>query len=1116
MWNTFLERGKELAEKAKAAAETIDKQIDATVGLDSDGGTTVTDDLSAGLKGASSLLFGRTSDRNGSGGGGNSSHSHSQTNNVSTEYLSQRESIGFVAGLVEDDDDDEDAWGDDDDIVIPDDSSHKPPAKGEAQNLRAEEEEESTTAPSLQRSDGFEETSNAASATGSQDAFRADKMESIQLNQPVEHDHLDDEEMVSSSQTEPRDPQHAWSEFDDGCNDAVQQMDDYVVEEEPTDLASQSTEEANAVAAESDTGQAAADPHDAASLVPDSSCFVEQELPSVDQLRDETDDDEMAAQDEPPIEESDALEEPVESVATADECAGPNENGQHAQVCVADGGDEATHAPARTEETPSPSHDERPPAAKVIAQPPPVEDENLAPVPDESLEDPPVLVEPVDVLSATAVSMQEAAERDGPSVTPGTHGNHPFVKSPAELHDQWNEPEPDSLSRQNAAGTSAPQQHDGSSSSSSLQLQQELESQREITRLLEERLDQVTTQLRQREDQLVGKTSQLSMLQSEWDAERNELQAKLQATKDEAKRRIQKAKERVDAAEAKLKAVSSDDAQQAEVIAALRSEGERLAIKQSEMEKAVRAAKGESRQLREQVEDESQRKEEALAKIQKLEADLKDTRDKLASARRGESQADKLENELAAAREDLERKGSTILSLEQELKERNAEIKELAEELDNARAGAAIDSQLQQEKLMKHHEESVKDLELKLRTSEREAAIREDALRHEVDELRKRWQDAVRRADTLSMDIQSSTAPLMRQLESAERQGRIRAAAAAEIETKLRSELEETVVANEKLSKESSELHANVSRLERRTKEAEEELQSARAALENKAAVAKQLEERIQNMETESARLKQEWAEVERLANEGVTRVRSELTQTMVESEERHLSQVEALKADLAREREKVELLEVQLKNMLDTIGLNSSRASQPSIVSLQEAEPQRLRKSVGQAEILAGALGFDDERDDDLDDVDVDDILGEPVQGDSFAAIEELSSRLKAAQVELLELKRSLSNSEESRNHLAEELGESRIAKEKLPLFEAKVRELTAENEEQALEIMGLREDIDEVRELYRAQLNMLLEEKARLVKDQLNEENGIRETEPSDGPPSVEREPDGAADDQ
>ena len=45
-------------------------------------------------------------------------------------------------------------------------------------------------------------------------------------------------------------------------------------------------------------------------------------------------------------------------------------------------------------------------------------------------------------------------------------------------------------------------------------------------------------------------------------------------------------------------------------------------------------------------------------------------------------------------------------------------------------------------------------------------------------------------------------------------------------------------------------------------------------------------------------------------------------------------------------------------------------------------------------------------------------------------------------------------------------------------------MRELTFENEQQALEIQGLREDIAEVKELYRSQLNMLLEEQAKVTK--------------------------------
>ena len=51
------------------------------------------------------------------------------------------------------------------------------------------------------------------------------------------------------------------------------------------------------------------------------------------------------------------------------------------------------------------------------------------------------------------------------------------------------------------------------------------------------------------------------------------------------------------------------------------------------------------------------------------------------------------------------------------------------------------------------------------------------------------------------MDMQSTTAPLLRQLESMERQSRLRAANAAELESRLRSELEENTIENENLGK---------------------------------------------------------------------------------------------------------------------------------------------------------------------------------------------------------------------------------------------------------------------------------------------------------------------------
>jgi hypothetical protein len=249
------------------------------------------------------------------------------------------------------------------------------------------------------------------------------------------------------------------------------------------------------------------------------------------------------------------------------------------------------------------------------------------------------------------------------------------------------------------------------------------------------------------------------------------------------------------------------------------------------------------------------------------------------------------------------------------------------------------------------------------------------------------------------------------------------------------------------------------------------------------------LEEKLADMETEGAKMKEEWAEVERLANEGVSRVRSEMTVTVVENEERHRFQLDTLEAELRQEREKRSQLEGQVENLIKNAELIVPQGMlQQSAESNQSTKPKRLRQSEGQADILAGALtglGGEDSDDDDDDDDDGEDLGGEnggrnSGSGGSFAALEELTSRLKAARVELNTLRMSFADAEKSRKELAEELGEARNAKEKLPLFEAKVSELTSENNQQSLELQALQEDIVEVREMYRTQLNLLLEEKA------------------------------------
>ena len=316
-----------------------------------------------------------------------------------------------------------------------------------------------------------------------------------------------------------------------------------------------------------------------------------------------------------------------------------------------------------------------------------------------------------------------------------------------------------------------------------------------------------------------------------------------------------------------------------------------------------------------------------------------------------------------------------------------------------------------------------------------------------------------------------------------ERQNRARASAWAELENKLRSELEETVIQNEKLSKERSEFKTKFTRLDRIAHERDAELKECRSTIDMQTAKLTKLEAEIADKENDAKKLREDYEKVERLANEGVSRVRSEMTQTVVDSEERYRGQIEKLEGELRVEREKRNQLENQVADLLDNAGMIITPQAPQSMV--RESKPKKLRGAEGQAEILAGALGFESDDDDDFDEAN--DSRDRDAGGDapksgmsSFAALEQLSSRLKIATVELEALRANLRESEKTRDSLVAELAESRLAKEKLPLFEAKVKELTEDNREKELEIQGLRYDIAEVRDLYRAQLNVLLEEKA------------------------------------
>ncbi|KAK1743230.1 putative TATA element modulatory factor, partial [Skeletonema marinoi] len=603
-----------------------------------------------------------------------------------------------------------------------------------------------------------------------------------------------------------------------------------------------------------------------------------------------------------------------------------------------------------------------------------------------------------------------------------------------------------------------------------------------------ETIASLESQLMQREEQLASKSDQITSLTLQSEAETAKLRQVITETKDEAKKRILRAKERVEEMQTKLSdavrradAAGGSNQEQSDIINALRAEGEQLARKQRDMEQSVRNAKGQARDLHEKLDSEKGAKEQALTKVESLEKEVKSLKDDLTSARKGESHSKKLESDLVATKEESEKQRASNLGLEQQVKELKEENKSLKKEVEDAKSGAAMELEGESNKLRKERDEMLSDLESKLRTSEREANVREDALRHEVSELRKRWQDAVRRAEDLSMDVQQSTAPLLRQLESAERQSRSRSSAWSEMEAKLRSEIEDHVIQLEKLTKERNDLRANDKRSQRLLKEKEAELVSSQETIDELAATIESLESKLEELEDEGKRMKEEWVKVERQASEGVAKARNDMMKTVVDSEERYREQIETLEDDLESERQKRSNLEKQLDDLAKSV--EETTFSQGGRVS-EVMSPQRnkkLRASQDQAAILHDALaGFDSEEEDEQDDDDAE-VMNQAQSGvGSFAAMEQLSQGLKGAKVELQTLRKQLESSEETRESLVTELGEARQAVEKLPLFEEKVSELTMEIKLKDMEIKGLQDDIADVRFLYRQQLDSLLEEKA------------------------------------
>jgi len=327
----------------------------------------------------------------------------------------------------------------------------------------------------------------------------------------------------------------------------------------------------------------------------------------------------------------------------------------------------------------------------------------------------------------------------------------------------------------------------------------------------------------------------------------------------------------------------------------------------------------------------------------------------------------------------------------------------------------------------------------------------------------------------------------MRQLESTERQSRARSAAWAELESKLRSDLEENVIQNEQLRKERYDLDAELKQLNRSIQNKEVELTNAQTSITELNESLQNITVEYDNAMAELEKTKSEFSSLQSFTKENESKIRNQLVLNLQDNEERYNDRIESLEIDLRQEREKRSILEDKIKEITSSSALlATSPVNGVGRNTTKAVKKRSLTGKTNQVDILQSTLlGLDgvveDESESEVEQENSFDNDESPNGDatDSFAFIEQLSQALKAAKSERESLRKQLLESEEKRTALENECILHKGASEQLPMLEAEVQQLSQMLAEKDFELQGLREDIADVKQMYRAQLDVLLEEK-------------------------------------
>lgn len=376
-----------------------------------------------------------------------------------------------------------------------------------------------------------------------------------------------------------------------------------------------------------------------------------------------------------------------------------------------------------------------------------------------------------------------------------------------------------------------------------------------------------------------------------------------------------------------------------EKLLAFEEEGTKLAKKQSEMEKLVRKSRTEVKDKETEITKLKESRDQLVKAVEQTQDALKkqelenNNLTKTLAAMNAVSQAtsdkiNKLENELHGKNEEFVTQRKALENSWNENNESKRLITELRAERDDLRRqiGEGTTKVMESEGFRRDIEQreavlkaTSMQLQESLRNQMSESIVREERLREEINDLRKKWQEAVSSRETLSSQLSTATAPLLRQITTLQETLRIRSEQWQAIESQLTERLLRAENINETFEQKKLILEEQISQLKQQHQNLQQKYQETVLQLQSLQSELEKVKKNEMLYLEERDELEKRWNEEHLSRQSAMNTIREMELKFKIERQELHDSH----QFDLSQRESEIKRLQQELNSLSQTLEEN-------------------------------------------------------------------------------------------------------------------------------------------------------------------------------------------------